>query len=63
MLENTLDTIFTIAEKHDVANYSTGIYMSGGRSYHELSPLIKSRCFFLIEEEDVGNCFLLIQKD
>jgi hypothetical protein len=26
MLENTLNTISTIAEKYDIANYTTGIY-------------------------------------
>jgi hypothetical protein len=26
MPKNTLDTILTIAEKHDTANYATGVY-------------------------------------
>jgi hypothetical protein len=32
MLENTLNTILTIAEKYDAANYATGIYRYSGNT-------------------------------
>jgi hypothetical protein len=43
MHENTLDTILTIAEKHDATNYVTGIYWHPGSKQIAFTTIVQAK--------------------